>query len=288
MTLYAEGISKRFGSTWALTRVSFQADRGLCGLVGPNGAGKTTFLRILASILQPDEGRVTWNGLDIRAGGEMMRRELGYLPQDFGVYPDLSARRFLRYMAALKGLPGSLAEAQTEWVLNEVNLMAAAEKPLKTLSRGMRQRVGIAQALLNDPRLLVVDEPTAGLDLEERLRFLGLLSSLADQRLIILSTHIIADLEVSVSRLLLLDRGCLWKDTSPEALKQRAEGHIWALITDSITAAGLKKQFTCSRTVLRSSGVDLHLVAREQPHPAAAPVQPDLEEAYLWAVQVRT
>ncbi|HPH97737.1 MAG TPA: ATP-binding cassette domain-containing protein [Anaerolineaceae bacterium] len=285
--LCVENISKHFGSVRALDRVSFAADRGLCGLVGPNGAGKTTFLRILASILQPDEGRVIWNGLDLRFYGELVRRELGYLPQDFGVYPELSARRFLRYMGVLKGLPDRLAAEQTEWALNEVNLVAAAEKPLKTLSGGMRQRVGIAQALLNDPRLLLVDEPTAGLDPEERLRFLGLLATLADRRLILLSTHIIADLEVLVSRLLLLDHGHLWMDASPEVLKKGAEGRVWALAIDSISAAELRKQYTCSRAVLRSSGVALRLVAREQPHPAAAPAAPDLEEAYLWAAQER-
>jgi ABC-type multidrug transport system ATPase subunit len=278
-------LGKRYAGKWALRGVSFSAGAGLVGLVGPNGAGKTTLMRILAALIRPDEGRAAWDGIQIRPGGrggETLRQRLGYLPQNFGVYPDLSARQFLHYLAAMKGLSGVLAQEQVEKSLAEVNLSDAADRKLKEFSQGMKQRVGIAQALLNDPELLIIDEPTVGLDPEERLRFRGLLATLAEDRLILLSTHIIADVEAVAPRLLLLRQGALLEDTAPAALIAAVQGAVWSVTVDSAAAADLRRRGTCSQAVLTTQGSALRLVAAARPHPDAVPVEPTLEEAYLF------
>ena len=179
----------------------------MLGLVGPNGAGKTTLMRMIATLLDPTEGTIRWNGQDIRTHGEALRQVLGYLPQEFGIYREFTGRQFLRYLAAMKGLPKSLAQRRVEEVLEIVNLEQVADRKLPTYSGGMKQRIGIAQALLNDPELLIVDEPTAGLDPAERVRFRTLLASLTSNRIIILSTHIISDVEAVASRLVILQAG---------------------------------------------------------------------------------
>jgi ABC-2 type transport system ATP-binding protein len=177
------------------------------GLLGPNGAGKSTLLRILATITQATSGRVLWNGENIADKPEPLRDALGYLPQDFGVYPNLNAIEFLEYLAAVKGIAAAAARKRIAELLDLVNLTAAAKRPLGGYSGGMRQRVGIAQALLNDPLLLIVDEPTAGLDPEERLRFRNLLSELSGERIVILSTHIVSDIEAVASSIAILGQG---------------------------------------------------------------------------------
>src|SRR5205809_2922981 len=182
---------------------------GVLGLLGPNGAGKSTLMRILATVTRPTEGRVTWNGTDIAREPDALRSVLGYLPQDFGVYPNLSALEFLEYLAAAKGLNARAAKARIAELIELVNLTDAARRPLGGYSGGMRQRVGIAQALLNDPRLLIVDEPTAGLDPEERLRFRNLLSALSGERIVILSTHLVSDVERCATNIAPIARGPL-------------------------------------------------------------------------------
>ncbi len=162
MEVTIERLSKRYGEHWALHQLSLRIAPGLVGLVGPNGAGKTTLMRMIATLLSPTEGRILWNGQDIRTHGQALRQVLGYLPQDFGIYPEFTGRQFLRYLATMKGLPGSLVNRRVDEVLAIVNMEAEADRKLPTYSGGMKQRIGIAQALLNDPELLMVDEPTAG------------------------------------------------------------------------------------------------------------------------------
>jgi ABC-2 type transport system ATP-binding protein len=203
MELRIEQLGKRYGTHWAVRNISLACGAGLLGLVGPNGAGKTTILRIVATLVAPTVGTVRWHGLDSQRDDAGIRRVLGYLPQEFGLYTEFTARQFLRYLAAMKGLPNDLAHRRVDEVLELVNLEARADQRLGTYSGGMRQRVGIAQALLNDPELLIVDEPTAGLDPAERVRFRTLLASLTRDRLVILSTHIIGDVEAVASRLVL-------------------------------------------------------------------------------------
>src|SRR5260370_19575020 len=187
MELTIEHLSKRYGRDFALRELSLRAEPGMLGLVGPNGAGKTTLMRMIATLLEPTEGSIRWNGQDIRAHGQALRQVLGYLPQDFGIYPEFTALQFLRSLSAMKGLPSSLIHRRVDEVLSIVNLEQEADRKLPTYSGGMKQRIGIAQALLNDPELLIVDERTAGLDHAERVRLRQLLSRLTRNRIILLS-----------------------------------------------------------------------------------------------------
>ena len=223
MELNIEHLTKQYGYHVALQNISLSCANEMVGLVGPNGAGKTTLMRILATLIPQTSGIVTWNGRDIRKEGQAIRQVLGYLPQEFGLYEEFNAREFLRYLAAMKGLPDSVARRRVDELIELVNLEKHADRKLQTYSGGMKQRVGIAQALLNDPELLIVDEPTAGLDPAERVRFRTLLSSLTADRLIILSTHIIGDVEAVANQLVVLDRGHIIADTTPgELLESRS------------------------------------------------------------------
>ena len=281
MELTIERLSKRYRQQWVLHQLSLQATPGLLGLVGPNGAGKTTLMRMIATLLEPTEGRILWNGQDIRMHGQALRQVLGYLPQDFGVYPEFTGRQFLCYLAAMKGLPSSLIRQRVGEVLEVVNLEQVADHKLPTYSGGMKQRIGIAQALLNDPELLIVDEPTAGLDPSERVRFRTLLASLTRNRIIMLSTHIISDVEAVANRLLILLQGHVLTDTTPEALLAKTAGKVWSVTVDQVTALQLQASYQVSTMVNQMGGVTLRIVSLARPHDAAVGVSPSLEEAYL-------
>ena len=284
MELVIENMSKRFGSHWALRDVSLRAGPELIGLVGPNGAGKTTLMRIIATLLEPTQGTIRWNGHETRTHGGELRQVLGYLPQEFGIYPEFTGRRFLRYLAAMKGLPDDLARKRVDEVLDMVHLNAVADRRLTAYSGGMKQRIGIAQALLNDPELLIVDEPTGGLDPEERVRFRTLLASFTSSRVTLLSTHIIADVEAVATRLLILREGRLLADTTPDALLARAQGKVWTAEVDLATASRLQTEFRVSALVSRPHGVLLRIVSETRPYDTAVLVEPNLEDAYLWLV----
>jgi ABC-type multidrug transport system ATPase subunit len=283
MALVIENLGRRYGSRWAVSDLSLTCEGGMLGLVGPNGAGKTTLMRIIATLLAPTTGSVRWNGLDAGSNGQAIRARLGYLPQQFGVYPEFSARRFLRYLATLKGLPRARRNRRVDEVLELVNLEADADRRLATYSGGMLQRVGIAQALLNDPDLLVVDEPTVGLDPSERVRFRTLLAGLTADRLVILSTHIVSDVEAVAGRLVVMRGGQVLADTSPEALMASAAGAVWAVTVDPAAAARLQATETVSGMVADGSRVTVRVVSRTPP-PGGRPVEPTLEDAYLVAV----
>ena len=202
----------------ALDGLSITLGPGVLGLLGPNGAGKSTLMRILATVAKPTSGTATWNGTDIVRSPNAIREVLGYLPQDFGVYPNLSAVEFLSYLAAVRGIPASTARRRIDELLVLVNLVEARKRPLSGFSGGMRQRLGIAQALLNDPRLLIVDEPTVGLDPEERVRFRMLLTELSGERIVILSTHIVSDVEAVATDIAIVAEGRLLARGTPQAL----------------------------------------------------------------------
>jgi ABC-type multidrug transport system ATPase subunit len=206
---------------------------------------------------------------------------LGYLPQEFGIYPEFSGRQFLRYLAAIKGLPTPLAHRRVDEVLELVNLEKAADRKLPTYSGGMKQRIGIAQALLNDPELLIVDEPTAGLDPAERVRFRTLLANLTSNRVIILSTHIISDVEAVANRLVILQEGRVLADTMPDALLASTVGKVWSVTTDQATAVQLQTMYQVSTMVTQMNGITLRLISTTRPIDAAIAVDPRLEEAYL-------
>ena len=283
MDLTIDHLSKQYGSQVALHDLSLRCGPGVLGLVGPNGAGKTSLMRMLATLLEPTGGTIRWNGQDIRTHGQALRQVLGYLPQDFGVYPEFTGRQFLRYLAAMKGLPSNLLKRRVDELLELVNLEEVADRRLPTYSGGMKQRVGIAQALLNDPELLIVDEPTAGLDPAERVRFRMLLASLTHQRIIILSTHIISDVETVANRFVILQAGRVLSDTTPEALLAAAAGSVWSVIVDQATALRLQNSYQVSTMLNQMNGVALRLVSPTRPHEHAVPVDPNLEEAYLLA-----
>ena len=283
MTLVIEHLGRRYGDRWAISDLSLVCDGGMLGLVGPNGAGKTTLMRIIATLLPPTTGTVRWNGLDVAVSGQEIRARLGYLPQQFGVYPEFSGRRFLRYLAALKGLTRPRRDRRVDEVLELVNLEADADRRLSTYSGGMLQRIGIAQALLNDPDLLVVDEPTAGLDPSERVRFRTLLAGLTANRLVILSTHIVSDVEAVAGRLVIMRGGTVVADTSPEALLAAAAGSVWAVSVDPAAATRLQATDTVSGMVSDGRRVTVRIVSRTPPAGAWA-VEPTLEDAYLLRV----
>jgi ABC-type multidrug transport system ATPase subunit len=287
MELVIEHLSKRFGSQWALRDVSLRSGPELVGLVGPNGAGKTTLMRIIATLLEATQGSVQWNGQKTRTHGAELRQVLGYLPQEFGIYPEFTGRQFLRYLAAMKGLPNDLARRRVDEMLELVNLESVADRRLTTYSGGMKQRLGIAQALLNDPELLIVDEPTTGLDPEERVRFRTLLASLTASRVTLLSTHIIGDVEAVASRLVILREGQLLADTTPDELQARAAGRVWSVTVDQATAGRLQATQRISALVSRPNGILLRIVSETRPHEAAVVVEPNLEDAYLLVTGAR-
>jgi len=268
------------GKVWALRNFSLELGPGVLGLLGPNGAGKTTLMNIIATITRATEGAVRWNGIDLQGDPDAVRSVLGYLPQDFGVYPNLNAVEFLEYLAAVKGLDASSARRRIDELLQLVNLAEVRKRPLGGYSGGMRQRIGIAQALLNDPQLLIVDEPTAGLDPEERVRFRNLLSDLSGDRIVILSTHIVSDVEATATDIALISGGALVTHAPPEALLREAEGRVWEWVIPSAELNAAKQRYRISGTVRRADGVHVRLLAESAPA-GAVPVAATLEDAYL-------
>ena len=284
MRLIIERVSKQYrGSVWALRDFSLELKPGVLGLLGPNGAGKTTLMSVLATITRATHGRILWNDTDLAQNPDAIRRMLGYLPQDFGVYPNLNAVEFLEYMAAVKGLDAIASHRRIEELLNLVNLSDVRKRPLGGYSGGMKQRIGIAQALLNDPQLLIVDEPTAGLDPEERVRFRNLLSELSGERIIILSTHIVSDVEATATDIALISSGTLVAHASPEELLRHVEGKVWESVVSSENLQAVKQQYLISGTTRRSDGVHIRILAPSAPQ-GAQPMLPTLEDAYLYCL----
>jgi ABC-2 type transport system ATP-binding protein len=282
MKLIVEKISKRYRSDrWGLREMSVEFTTGVIGLLGPNGAGKSTLMRILATVTKPTSGRVLWNNVDTAREPEALRTELGYLPQDFGVYPHLSALEFLDYMAAAKGLSRASARNRIAALLQLLNLTDASRRPLGTYSGGMRQRVGIATALLNDPRVLIMDEPSVGLDPEERVGLRNLLSDLSADRLIILSTHVVSDIEAIARELVIIADGRLVLTGTPEELLRRAAGKVWKWTVPIADLPALRQRYLVASAIRSSEGVRVRVVAAEQPFVNAEAVEPSLEDAYL-------
>ena len=282
MELIIDSVSKQYGTgIWGLREFSLSLKPGILGLVGPNGAGKSTLMRILATITKPTSGKIIFNGIDLLQDPNQIRGVLGYLPQDFGVYPNLNAVEFLEYLAAVKGLDKRSASQRINELLQVVNLSEVRKHLLGGFSGGMKQRIGIAQALLNDPRLLIVDEPTAGLDPEERIRFRNLLSDLSGDRIVILSTHIVSDVEACATRIAVIRKGRLLVNAMPEELLQEVEGKVWEWIVPSEYLPTLKQHYAISGTVRHLDGVELRIVSASRPDENASLTPPKLEDAYL-------
>ena len=287
LKLLIENVSKRYRGSdfYALRDLTLDIGPGILGLLGPNGAGKSTLMRIIATITKPTHGTVRWNGADIAQQPDEIRAVLGYLPQDFGVYPNLNADEFLRYMAAIKGVNPSAAKERIDDLLAFVNLIEARKRPLGEYSGGMKQRIGIAQALLNDPRILIVDEPTVGLDTEGRVRFRHLLAELAGDRIVILSTHIVSDVEATANDIAIIDRGHLLVRSSPEELLQSVEGKVWDWVISSAELTDAKQRYLISSIVRRGDGLHTRVVAETSPaDEATLSSSPTLEEAYLYRI----
>ncbi len=282
VNLVIDGLGKRYArDRWALHDVSLRLGAGLVGLVGPNGAGKTTLLRILATVLRPTTGGVSWQGQDMLRQRPALRATLGYLPQDFAVYPQLTARDFLRYIGELKGLAGPLLRRRVDSVLEMVHLQAEADQGLRAFSGGMIRRVGIAQALLTEPRLLLLDEPTVGLDPAERAHLRRTLSVLSLDRLVVLSTHIMSDVEAMATDLALLHAGRLVWTGTPPGLLADAQGQVWSLTATASEFTRLQAAGAVSAAAWEGDKVALRLIGPARPHPRAVPAAPTLEDAYV-------
>jgi ABC-type multidrug transport system ATPase subunit len=279
--LRTEGIGKRYGDMWAVDDVTLELDEGIHGLLGPNGAGKSTLMQMLTTLTEPTTGTAYWDGTDLTESPNAIRSVLGYLPQDFGVYPDLTVTEFLEYVATLRGLDGETASARIEEQLELTNLSHVRDERLGTFSGGMRQRVGIAQALVNDPELLIVDEPTVGLDPEERVRFRNVLSSIAGDRVVILSTHIVPDVEATANSVALLNEGELVTHTDPESLAELVAEDVYETVVPRARLEEIRSEYQVCRTVQRADGVEVRLLAAEPPGDGASHVTPTLEDAYL-------
>jgi len=285
MKLTISELGKEYkNGLWGLKNFSLEIKPGILGLLGPNGAGKSTFMRMLATITKPTDGSIRWNDIDIVRSPDTLRDVLGYLPQDFGVYPNLNAFEFLEYMAAIKGINAKPARKRIDELLQLVNLVEAAKRPLGSYSGGMKQRVGIAQALLNDPQLLIVDEPTVGLDPEERVRFRNLLSDLSGERIVILSTHIVSDVEATATHIALVDKGQLVRKDAPENLLKELENKVWEWTVGSDDLPVLKQKHIVSGTIRKSNGVQVRVVSERKPEANAQNIPPNLEDAYLFFI----
>lgn len=280
MELRLDRLSKHYKNKIAVDRVSLTLQKGVYGLLGANGAGKTTLLRMLCGILKPTSGTVSLNGMDVSE--ESYRDALGYLPQEFGYYPDFTAFDFMVYLACLKGLPKAQAKTKTQELLHNVSLSDVAKKKIKTFSGGMKQRLGIAQALLNNPNVLILDEPTAGLDPKERIRFRNLISTLGNDRIVLLSTHIVSDIEHIADTVLVMKDGQLIHQGGLCDIIKTIDGKVFECVVDNHIAEALMKSFPIINVRPEEGQTFLRLVAEGKPLPVATPVAATLEDLYLY------
>lgn len=281
MELKILNVSKSYGKYRALRNINMEILPGIVGLLGENGAGKSTLMKILSTISSPTEGKILLNGVDISKKPNMMRNILGYLPQDFGVYPHLNAVEFLSYIAAIKGIDRTTAKMRIYQLLELVNLSEVKKRPVGNYSGGMKQRLGIAQVLLNDPKIVIVDEPTVGLDPIERNRFRHLLSDISGERIVILSTHIVSDVEAIAGKIAVMSKGQLLSYAKPVELLEGVKNCVWQRIITEEELQKLRKEFTVCNTVRTSDGMNVRFIAKEPPNGHANSVVPTLEDAYL-------
>jgi len=281
--LTIKNLSKRYDNgVQALNNINLSIDKGMFGLLGPNGAGKSSFMRTLATLQLPDSGSISFDGIDVLAQPERLKKLLGYLPQDFGVYPRVSAYELLDYLAIMKGL--SNAKARKEQVLallQQTNLYEHRKNYVSTFSGGMRRRFGIAQALLADPKLIMVDEPTAGLDPEERIRFYNLLTDVSENIVLILSTHIIEDIQELCSDMAIISRGQVMKKGSPKALMHEIKDQVWFKQSKSLNLSELEQQYNVLSTKSLGANKAVYVQSTKQPESGFELIEPSLEDVYF-------
>ena len=281
MALILDGLTKTFSSFPAVNNLSYTMDTGVYGLLGVNGAGKTTLMRMLCTLLTPTSGTITWDGQDIFSLGSAYRNLLGYLPQDFGYYPDFSVQDYLLYIASIKGLRPVTARQRMQNLLEQVGLTQVRRQKMKKLSGGMKRRAGIAQAMLNDPKILILDEPTAGLDPKERIRFRNLISELAENRLVLLSTHIVSDVEYIADQILLMKDGSLVHHGTSQQLLAAAPTQVWTCTVPRAQADQLLHQYPVVNLKTLPQGVQLRVLSQTPPTPEAHPAEMTLEDLFL-------
>ncbi|OUQ20663.1 ABC transporter ATP-binding protein [Lachnoclostridium sp. An138] len=285
MELCIDRLTKQYGHKLAVDRVDLELHQGVYGLLGANGAGKTTLMRMLCDILTPTSGEIRYNGQEIGALGEDYRSCLGYLPQNFGYYPEFTAEKFLLYLAALKGLGKIQAGQKMLELLDLVGLAEERKHKIRTFSGGMKQRLGIAQALLNDPEILILDEPTAGLDPKERVRFRNLISACARDRIVLLSTHIVSDVEYIAGEILVMKEGRLIHRGAPDVITREIEGKVWECQVDSARAEELCSRYNVGNLKNAGDKTILRIIGDKKPEEEAVPAQPTLEDLYLYYFQ---
>ena len=283
MVLKTVGLTKQFGGKTAVNDLNTTLSNGVYGLLGANGAGKTTFMRLLCNLQKPTSGRIFLNGKNIAGLGEKYRNLLGYLPQHFVYYPDFTALDFLLYVAALKGMDEKAAQKKSNELLGEVGLSAENRHKIKTFSGGMKQRLGIAQAMLNNPRILILDEPTAGLDPKERVRFRNLISAFAKDRIVILSTHIVSDVEFIAEEIIMMKSGSIIHFGKPQEITSEINGQVWECIVPSAKAEKYAAAFNTSNLRnMDNNKTALRIIADHPPMADASQVQPTLEDLYIF------
>lgn len=282
MKLEIQNLSKKYSKEkYGLRDYSLTLENGIMGLLGPNGAGKSTLLKMIATISKPTEGSILLNGVDIVHQPNNMREQLGYLPQDFGVYPNLNAYEFLYYMAAMKGVGGANLKKRIELLLEGLNLIENAKRPIGTYSGGMKQRVGIAQALLNDPKVILFDEPTVGLDPQERVRFRNLISELADNAIVILSSHIVSDIDTIADKVAIMKTGKLLAFDDLDSMVDSIKGKVAVTIISKEDLTTFKSQHIVINTIRKKAGIEVRYIDEKSQSKEEA----TLEDAYLYLTE---
>lgn len=282
MELQMVNLTRYFGDFKAVDDMNISITNGVYGLLGINGAGKTTLMRMICTLLTPTSGQILCDGKDIFKMEGEYRNLIGYLPQEFGFYPEFSVKDYLLYIANLKGIRPVVAKKRVKELIKQVGLEAAENKKMKKLSGGMKRRVGIAQAILNYPKILILDEPTAGLDPTERVRFRNLISELAEERIVILSTHIVSDVEYIANEILLMKDGRLMKRGSLNDVLESMPEKVWSIVTSHAEAAKFMKQYKVSNMKTDRDGVELRIISAQTPCAYAEMVQPNLEDVFLY------
>lgn len=282
MELILKDITKKFQDVTAVEKVTYSMHNGVYGLLGVNGAGKTTLMRMLCTLLQPTCGNITCNGRDIFAMGGEYRNILGYLPQDFGFYPEFTVQDYLLYIASIKGLRPVVAQKRAKELLQKVGLSNVANRKMKKLSGGMKRRAGIAQAMLNNPQILVLDEPTAGLDPNERIRFRNLISELSEERLVLLSTHIVSDIEYIANEIILMKEGMIAHAGSIDEIINSMSEKVWKIIVEKSKVESYMKQYKISNIKTEKNGIEIRVLSEEKPDSQAIETEITLEDVFLY------